>query len=153
MSAIFIQPGIRKKSYLYVYMNYMCLLYVYIFVLCKDTHGLWTIKFKKNKWHLWHPMDKQRTHRDHCDTTWSLWVRPRQGQTFLGGSANRPARENGATKNERDLDGRRKRFNPQVGKVQTSPRQAIFSESKSRNEKQKIKEPLQDISKRMQKIA
>ena len=54
-------------------------------------------------------------------------------------------------KNERDLDGRRKRFNPQVGKVQTSPRQAIFSES--RNEKQKIKEPLQDISKRMQKIA
>lgn len=62
-------------------------------------------------------------------------------------------RENGAMKNERDLDGRRKRFNPQVGKVQTSPRQAIFSESKSRNEKQKIKEPLQDISKRMQKIA
>lgn len=61
--------------------------------------------------------------------------------------------ENGAMKNERDLDGRRKRFNPQVGKVQTSPRQAIFSESKSRNEKQKIKEALQDISKRMQKIA
>jgi len=62
-------------------------------------------------------------------------------------------RENGAMKNERDLDGRRKRFNPQVGKVQTSPRQALFSESKSRNEKQKIKEALQDISKRMQKIA
>lgn len=61
-------------------------------------------------------------------------------------------RENGAMKNERDLDGKRKRFNPQVGKVQTSPRHAIFSESKSRHEKQKIKEPLQDISKKMQKI-
>ena len=134
-------------------MNYVYILYVYIYIMQGYT---WAVdhQIQKNKWH---PTDKQRTHRDHCDiciqktTTWSLWVRPRQGQTFLGGSANRPARENGAMKNERDLDGRRKRFNPQVGKVQTSPRQAIFSES--RNEKQKIKEPLQDISKRMQKIA